>query len=160
MVRPFLLALLLALAAGPALAQARINEADIRGFVARQEAAWNAGDLGRYFEGFTPDARFTDQAYVGDKPPVPYGTSTLAQARAQARRAATRGRAREAGEVRRIEIAADGRSARVTSRVGSTVQDAGKVRRLCASRVQTLTLAAGRLRSAGQTDTYVKCRGG
>jgi len=158
--RRLALRLALLLVAGPALAQDRITEADIRAFVARQEQAWNAGDLDRYFAGFTPDARFTDQAYVGDKPPVPYGTSTLAQARAQARRAAARGRTREAGEVRRIEIAADGASARVTSRVGSAVAADGKVRRLCASRVQTLTLAAGRLRSAGQTDTYVRCRGG
>ena len=160
-----LLVLLLVLAAGPALAQPRITDAPItegavRAFVARQEQAWNAGDLDRYFAGFTPDARFTDQAYVGDKPPVPYGTSTLAQARAQARRAAARGHTREAGEVRRIEIAADGASARVTSRVGSAVTTAGKVRRLCASRVQTLVLARDRLRSTGQVDTYVNCRGG
>lgn len=153
------LALLLCLAAAPALAQgARITDADVHAFAARQEQAWNAGDLDRYFAGFTADARFTDQAYVGDKPPVPYGTSTLAQAKAQARRSAAR--SRERAEIRRIEIAADGRSARVTARVGSAVTSGGRARRLCASRVQTLTLAAGRLRSTGQTDTYVNCRGG
>lgn len=153
------LALLLCLAAAPALAQgARITDSDIHAFAARQEQAWNAGDLDRYFAGFTADARFTDQAYVGDKPPVPYGTSTLAQAKAQARRSAAR--SRERAEIRRIEIAADGRSARVTARVGSAVTSGGRARRLCASRVQTLTLAAGRLRSTGQTDTYVNCRGG
>ena len=92
------------LAAGPALAQApQITDGAVHAFVARQEAAWNAGDFDRYFAGFTPDARFTDQAYVGDKPPVPYGTSTLAQAQTQARRAAAR--SRERAEVRRIEIA-------------------------------------------------------
>ena len=153
--------LLLALVAGPAFAQVRITDApitdqDVRAFVARQERAWNAGDLARYFAGFTPDARFTDQAYVGDKPPVPYGTSTLAEARAQA--AKTRGRSREASEVMRVEIAADGRSAHVTSRVGSTVTTAGRVRHLCAGRVQTLVLAGGALRSRGQTDTYIRCR--
>jgi hypothetical protein len=156
--RPLALLLLAVLSAGPALGQAaRITEADVHAFAARQELAWNAGDLDRYFAGFTPDARFTDQAYVGDKPPVPYGTSTLAQAKAQAGR--TKVRSRERGEVRRIELAADGRSARVTSRVGSVVESDGKARRLCASRVQTLTLAGGALRSTGQTDTYVKCRG-
>jgi hypothetical protein len=146
--------------AGPttAQAQAAITETAVRAFVARQQAAWNADDRDRYFAGFTPEARFTDQAYVGDKPPVPYGTSTLAQARAQARR--MRGKAREAVEVTRIEIAADGRSARVLARVGSTVETEGRVRRLCASRVQTLVLADGRLRSTGKTDTFVKCRGG
>jgi hypothetical protein len=148
--------LLLALAATPAPAQGpRIAEPEVRAFVARQEQAWNAGELDRYFAGFTPDARFTDQAYVGDKPPVPYGTSTAAQARAQARR--TRGKSRERGEIRRIEIAADGRSATVTSRVGSSVETAGKARRLCASRVQTLVMSGARLRATSQTDTFVKC---
>lgn len=147
---------LLALLAGPAVAQApRITEAEIRAFAARQEQAWNAGDLERYFRGFTPDARFTDQAYVGDKPPVPYGASTVAQAREQAGR--TRGRSRERGEIRRIEIAADGRSAVVTSRVGSLVQTSGKPRRLCASRIQTLVASPAGLRASGQTDTFVKC---
>jgi hypothetical protein len=150
---------LAALVAAPALAQApRITEADVHAFAARQEQAWNAGDVERYFAGFTADARFTDQAYVGDKPPVPYGTSTVAEAKAQAKR--SKARSRERGEVRRIEIAADGRSAKVTSRVGSAVTADGRTRRLCASRVTTLSLASSRLRATGQTDTYVKCRGG
>ncbi|WP_397420028.1 nuclear transport factor 2 family protein [Phenylobacterium sp.] len=144
---------------GPALAQSPpITDADVRAFLARQEQAWNQGDLDRFFAAFTPDARFTDQAYVGDKPPVVYGVSTLAEARAQARR--TKARSLERGEVRRIDIAADGRIARITSRVGSTVTADGRTRRLCASRAQTLTLINGRLRSTGQTDTYVNCRGG
>jgi hypothetical protein len=46
----------------------------------------------------------------------------------------------------------------VTSRVGSAVTTAGRVRRLCASRIQTLVLAGGGLRSRGQTDTYIRCR--
>lgn len=152
------LALLLALIATPALAQGpRITEADVRAFVARQEAAWNDAAFDRYFAGFTPDARFTDQAYVGqDKAPVPYGTSTLAEARAQARKAAAR--SRERGEVLRIQIAPDGRTAKVTARVGSAVVAHGRTRRLCASRVLTLTLAGGQLRSTGQVDTYVNCR--
>jgi hypothetical protein len=151
--------LLAALVAAPAFAQApRITEADVHAFAARQEQAWNAGDLERYFAGFAPEARFTDQAYVGDKPPVPYGTSTVAEAKAQAKR--SKARSRERGEVRRIEIAADGRSAKVTSRVGSAVTAEGRTRRLCASRVTMLSLASGRLRATGQTDTYVKCRGG
>lgn len=151
-------ALLLALLAGPALAEPRITHAAARAFVARQEQAWNAGDFSRYFAAFTANATFTDQAYVGDKPPVPYGTSSLAEAHAQAGR--TRARSRELGQVMRIQIARDGRAARVVSRVGSTVTQDGRTRRLCASRVQTLVLAGGALRSRGQTDTYVRCRGG
>ena len=34
---------------------------------------------------FTPDARFTDQALGNDNKIVPYGVSTVAQARTQAR---------------------------------------------------------------------------
>jgi hypothetical protein len=149
------LALFLLLAT-PAAAQPRITDADARAFVARQEQLWNAGDRAGYFAAFTPDARFTDQAYVGEgKPPVPYGTSTLAEARAQSRKAAG-SKPHESGRVTRVAIAADGRSARVEASIFSTV----KTRRLCAARVQTLVLAAGRLRSTGQTDTYIRCRGG
>lgn len=150
------LILLLLLTATPALAAARISEPDARAFVARQEQAWNAGDLARYFAAFTPDARFTDQAYVGDKPPAPYGTSTLAQARAQARKSLVAGKPRETGQVVRVLIAPDGASARVEMGVVSVV----KARRLCATRVQTVVLAGGQLRSRGQTDTYIRCRGG
>lgn len=153
--RAFLL--LIALAATPALAQPAITDAQVRAFVARQEAAWNAGDLDRYFAGFTPRARFTDQAYVGDKPPVPYGTSTLAEARTQARKALARARSREAGRITRLRIGADGRSAQVVSNVASTVDSGGKVRHLCAYRGQALVLRGGRLLSNGQTDTFFKC---
>jgi hypothetical protein len=153
--RAFLLASVLF--AAPALAQPAITEAQVRAFVARQEAAWNAGELDRYFAGFTPQARFTDQAYVGDKPPASYGTSTVAQARAQARKALARATTREAGRVTRVRIAADGRSAQVVSYVTSTVDAGGKVRRLCAYRGQALVLGGGRLLSTGQTDTFFKC---
>jgi len=151
------LSLLIALLATPAQAQPAITDAQVRAFVTRQEAAWNAGDLDRYFAGFTPQARFTDQAYVGDKPPVPYGTSTLAQAQAQARKALARARSREAGQVTKIHIAANGRSAQVVSNVASTVDSGGKVRHLCAYRGQALVLSGGRLLSNGQTDTFFKC---
>jgi len=151
------LPLLFALLATPALAQPAITDAQVRAFVARQEAAWNAGDLDRYFAGFTPQARFTDQAYVGDKPPVPYGTSTLAEARTQARKALARTRRREAGRVTALRIGADGRSVQVVSNVASTVDSGGKVRHLCAYRGQALVLRGGRLLSNGQTDTFFKC---
>ncbi|RAK64404.1 hypothetical protein [Phenylobacterium kunshanense] len=147
------------LAAMPAAAQ--IREADVRAFVARQEAAWNASQLDRYFASFTADATFTDQAYVGDKPPVPYGASTLDQARANARKAfAGTPTPREAGRVLRVEMAPDGRSGRVVSVVGSTVWDQGRARRLCATRVQALIETNAGLRAVSRTDTYVKCRRG
>lgn len=155
-------ALLLAvtLAAGPAAAQDRVTEAEARAFVARQERLWNAGDLGAYFAGFTDDARFTDRAYVGDEPPVPYGTSTRAEAERLARRARARGRATETGRVLRVELAPDGASARVVLAVGSTVSDKGGPRRLCAARYVTLVRDEGGVRARERIDTYVKCRGG
>ena len=148
------LVVLAVLIATPAAAQSRITEADARAFVARQEQAWNAGKLDAYFAGFTPGATFTDQAYNGAKPPVPYGTSTLAEARAQARKAVARAPSREAARVFRIALAPDGRSAEVTTSVGIR----NGARRLCASRRQTLVLAGGALKSTGQTDTYIRCR--
>jgi hypothetical protein len=149
--RALVLALLIT---APAQAQTAITEAAVRAFVWRQEAAWNAGKLEAYFSAFTPDATFTDQAYNGAKPPVPYGTSTLSEARAQTRKAFARAPSREAARVFRIAIAADGRSAEVTTSVGIR----NGARRLCASRVQTLVLLSGVLRSKGQTDTYIRCR--
>lgn len=151
------LAAVLALLATPALGATALTDASVRAFVAGQQDAWNAGALDRYFAAFTPDARFTDQAYVGDKPPVPYGTSTLAQARAQSRKARAKGAAREAGRIVSVRIAADGRSAQVVSRIEATVQADGRARRLCASRGQALVLRGGRILSTGQTDTYFKC---
>jgi hypothetical protein len=148
---------LLALVATPALAQPAITDAQVRAFVSAQEKAWNAGQLDRFFAGFTAQARFTDQAYVGDKPPVPYGTSTLAEARTQARKALARSRSREAGRVTSVRIGSDGRSAQVVSNVASTVDTGGKVRHLCAYRGQALVLRGGRLLSNGQTDTFFKC---
>ena len=153
--RRLIIALLLIPA--PTLAQAQITDAQVRGFIARQEAAWNAGRLDTYFAAFAPEARFTDQAFVGDKPPVPYGTSTLAQARTQTARALTRSRRREAGEVTRIRIAPDGRSAQVVSKIEATIEQAGKIRRICAYRGQALIFRDGRLLSNGQTDTIFKC---
>lgn len=154
------LLLILPLAAGPALAQDRVTEAEVRAFVARQERLWNAGDLDAYFAGFTPDATFTDQAYVGAKPPVPYGTSNLAEAERLARRARTRGKPTETGRVLRVELDPRGASAKVVLAVGSTVPDEAGRRRLCAARYVTLVRAAGELRAREQVDTYVKCRGG
>ncbi len=149
------LAFALALCAGPALAQP-ITPAAVSAFVAERQRTWNARAFDAYFAGFTPDARFTDQAYVGDKPPVPYGTSTLAQAQRQVRRAAAR--SRETARISALTIAPDGRTAQVSLQVVSTLDDGGKTRTLCAARVMALTTAHGSLRAARQTDTIFRCR--
>ena len=145
------------LIASPAFTQGAITDAAARAFIARQERAWNSGDLAAYFAGYAPGATFTDQAYVGDKPPVPYGTSTLPQARAQVRKALTRSKASETAQIQRITPTADGRAVIVVARVASTLQTAGKTRRLCAVRRQTLISHQGRALSSGKTDTYYPC---
>jgi hypothetical protein len=152
--------LLVALAfAGPALgAPSRLSDAEVRGFVERQSRAWNAGDLAAYFATFSPAARFTDQALGNDNKIVPYGVSTLAQARAQSRRALAAGKVREAVTVEAITVAPDGRSARLSARAVSDITRAGVARRVCARRVETFELTPAGLRATGQTDTIVRCR--
>lgn len=157
--RRFLILALILLAA-PAFAETRITEAAARAFLAKQERAWNAGQLDAYFAGFAPGAHFTDQAYVGDKPPVPYGTSTLAEARTQAKAALAKGGSREAGRIVQVTIAPDGQSAQAALTVGSLVKTGSRTRRMCASRTVDLVLRGGVLKASDQTDTYVKCRGG
>jgi hypothetical protein len=142
--------LLLLIAAAPGL-----TEAQVRGFVVQQERAWNAGRFGAYFEAFGPGATFTDRAYVGDKPGVVYGTSTLAQARTQTRRSAAK--VTETAHLLAVEIAADGRSARVVTLERMTSTEKGRARQLCAVRSQRLTLSGSRVRSEGQTDTFLGC---
>ena len=145
------------IAAAPALAGG-VSDAEIRAFVARQERAWNAGALDAYFTGFTPDAVFTDQYRTPSGEVVPYGSSTLAQAQGQSRRFRAGASIVETSDIERITVAADGRTAQVISRVLSRIRSAKGLRVTCAERRQDLVLAAGRLRSKGQTDTFARCR--
>lgn len=139
-----------------AAAPARLTDADVRAFVARQERAWNTGDVAAWTGLFTPDARFTDQARSG-REMVAYGTSTLAQARTQAARFFSQSQVRESGQVQRIEIQPDGRAARVVTRKVSRITSGGRVRLSCADSVQTLVLSGGRILSRGRTDTLYRC---
>jgi hypothetical protein len=157
-VRPVVLALLIATPA--AAAPAQLTEPQVRAFVARQGQAWNAGDLAAYFATFTPDARFTDQALGNDNKIVPYGVSTVAQARAQTRKTLAKSKVRETSAVGAVSVAPDGRTARVTASTVSEIAAAGAVRRVCALRVVTVALTASGPRATGQTDTIVRCRAG
>ena len=136
----------------------RLTEAEVRAFVERQSKAWNAGDLGAYFALYTADARFTDQGRAKDGRVVPYGTSTLGEARAQTRRARAGSRVQEVTTIRAIQIAADGKSAQVAAAEASEIATGARTRRLCAERIQTIILTRAGPRSKGQTDTYVSCR--
>ena len=143
--------------ASPACARITPTDAAVSAFIARQERAWNSGDMTAYFAGYAPDATFTDQAYVGDKPPVAYGTSTLTQARKQARVALARSKASETVQIQRIMTNPDGRTVVVIARVASSLKNATRTRRLCAVRRQTLVSLHGRVISTGRTDTYYPC---
>lgn len=152
-------ALLLAAAivgAGPARAAA-LGEAQVRAFVAQQQRSWNAGDLDAYFAGFRPDARFTDQYRTPSGQVVPYGTSTLAQARAQSRKFRATSKIAERSEILRVSVGAGGRSAEVVSKVTSRIQGPKGVRTTCAERRQELVLEGPAVRSRGQTDTFSRC---
>ena len=153
--------LIAALCALPLLAQAapaHLSEAEVRSFLDRQSRAWNAGDLEGYFALFAPSARFTDQARARDGRIVPDGTSTVDQARAQAKRFFAGSKVVETTRVRRIAIAPDGRSAEVASDEVSQITGGGRPRRECAQRLQRLVLTPNGPRSEGQTDTLVRCR--
>ncbi len=153
------LAVAVALAASTGLAQAepRITDAAARDFLARQERLWNARDVSGFFATYAPGARIADQARTGDGKIVPYGESTVPEARTQARRFFARSRAQQTSQVLRIEIAPDGRSARTQVRQTSRIETGGRVRLVCGESAQTLTLAQGRILSQAQTDTVVRC---
>ena len=139
-------------------APARLTEPAVRAFVQRQEAAWNAKDARAWAAFFTPDARFVDQARGSDNSLVPNGTSTLAQATAQAQRFFAKSTFHETAEVRRLQLAPDGRTARVFGYETLRIDDPGKPSRtLCTETEQALALVEGRILSRGQTDTAVRC---
>lgn len=145
------------LAATPAWA-ASLTEAQVRAFVAQQERKWNAGELDAYFAAFRPEAVFTDQYRTPSGQVVPYGSSNLAKARTQSRKFRAQSTLTEKGEITKITLGADGRTAQVDSRVVSKIQTTKGQRVTCAERRQLLVLAAGQVRSKGQTDTFTRCK--
>jgi hypothetical protein len=155
--RTLLIAMAL-LATAAQAAPARLTDGEVRAFVARQSKAWNAADLGAFFGLFTPDATFRDQALASDNKVYPYGTSTLAQARARSRHAFEGHRVKETTTIRGVAIAADGGSAKVAADVVTVISGPQGVRRSCARREQVVTRTPAGLRSTGETDTVVRCR--
>jgi hypothetical protein len=141
--------------AGPASA-AGMSEADVRAFLARQEAAWNARRIDDYFAGFTQDAVFVDQ-HVTPKETITYGRSGLSQAKAAARRFLAEARSVEKSQVRSLRIAPSRTNARVLAWEVTTVTAKGRTRRICANTDQTLVLVGGKILSRGQTDSIVNC---
>jgi hypothetical protein len=137
---------------------ARLTEPSVRAFIDRQESAWNAQDLKAYFAGFAPDAVFVAQALSSENRIVPYGRSTLAQARRQTLRVAKASKLHEDGMIQSVKIAPDGKSAQVLAQVTARVGAGPTLRLSCLRRDQTLLIVAGRIQSKGQTETAVRCR--
>jgi len=157
--RPALAAALLLLACvGTAVAQGRLTEAGVRDLVARQERAWNAGDLDAWAATYAPGAVFTDQALGSNNRIVPYGASPLPDALAQARRTLKRSKVEESVRIRRVSISADGRGAAAMADVRTRIETKGAVRWSCAERLESMALVRGRLKAVRQTDTLVRCR--
>jgi ketosteroid isomerase-like protein len=152
------LLLALALPASGLAAEPRLTEASVRAFVAGQDAAWNARDARTFAAAFTPDAVFVAQARNSNGGITANGSSTLPQATAQARRFFARAKFHETPTVDRIEIAADGRSARVFGHEVTRIETKDRPgRAFCAETQQTVVLAKGRILSRGQIDTDVRC---
>ncbi|THD53334.1 hypothetical protein [Phenylobacterium sp.] len=146
--------------AAPALADPRLTEPQVRALAERQSHAWNAGDLAAYFATFTPAARFTDQALGNDNKIVPYGVSTLTQAREQSRKTLASGKVRETLTLGQVTLAADRRTAQLAADAVTEISGPGAPRRVCAKRTETFALTPAGLRATGQTDTIVRCRSG
>lgn len=147
-----------AIAGSADAAPPRLTEPAIRAFTQRQETAWNSRDVRAWSATYAPAAVFVDQARNSQGGITANGSSTLAEAAAQARRFFRRSKVRETSVVTRIEIAPDGRSARVFSRDTSRIETERRpARMLCAESLETLILDHGRILSAGQTDTAVRC---
>lgn len=152
--RSLIIGLLLTALASTAWASG-LNDASVRRFLADQERAWNERRLDAYFARFTPDAVFVDQT-ITPKETIVYGRSSLTEARGFARKALAKSTSTERGTVRRIAIAADGRSAKVTGYEVTTIIGGGKTRKVCAETEQTVVLKGGRILSRGQTDSILR----
>jgi len=158
MLRILLLVLALLTPIKAQAAETRLSEASARAFISRQEAAWNARDLRAFAATFTQDAVFIDQARNSNGGVTSNGSSTLAQATAQAARFFAKSRFQETGVVDSVAVAPDGRTANVAAQVTTRLETDGRpVRFLCAQRTQTLVLRGGRILSRGQTDTGIRC---
>lgn len=158
MIRPRALLLALALTVTAQAAEPRLTEASARAFVARQDAAWNARDARAFAATFTSDAVFIAEARNSNGGITANGSSTLAQATAQARRFFARAKFHETAVADRIEIAADGRSARIFGHEVTQMETKDRPRStLCAETLQTVVLVKGRILSKGQTETDVRC---
>jgi hypothetical protein len=150
---PLAVAMLLA---GPAGA-AGLDEAQVRALVAEQQRSWNAGGLEAWAATFRTDAAFTDQYLTPAGQLVPYGTSTLPQAKTQSRKFRATSKVSETGRIIRIALGPDRRSALVVSKVVSQIRGPKGARTTCAERRQDVILGGDGLRSRGQTDTFSRC---
>lgn len=154
--KPILKLLLAALAPFGALAapaHPKLDAAAIRAFAVAQNRAWNARDLDRFYALFDPRAQIVSIRKT------PEGTThrsvrSIAADRARAERffACTHAIIRETDRIEKIEIAPDGRHARVRVREETGMVQNGRPRMLHATTVQQLEWRNGRILSLGLTE--------
>lgn len=137
---------------------APIVDRDVRALVERQREAWSRGDLDAYFATFSGKAVFTDQARGSDNAIVPYGSSSMAEARRNARRAFLKGRIVERIVIKAVAISKDGSGAAVVADVHTRLEGPQGVRLSCAERLEAFVDTARGLKAVSQTDTLVRCR--
>ncbi|HEX4737517.1 MAG TPA: hypothetical protein VH331_08145 [Allosphingosinicella sp.] len=135
----------------------RLTERTVRAFVEHQERLWNRRDFADFFALTAPEAVFTTERRAPDGT-IRVERETVVQSRRSAEQAfAAISEFREKATIDRIEIAPDGRNARIVGHEEADVLRAGGRRRLCADTEQGLVLREGRILSLGQTDRVRSC---
>ena len=123
-----------------------LTPASIRAFIAGQNRAWNGRDFARFYATFAPRAQIVLIRTTADGK-VTRTVRSLAEDRRKAERffATTRAIIRETGVVKAIQIAPDGRHARVQVLEDTGIVENGKPRQLRAIVEEELEMRDGRV---------------
>jgi hypothetical protein len=150
-------ALALAAASARAAPPHRLTERAVRAFVARQEALWLRRDFAGFFALAAPEAVFTTERRGADGRVTSERRSVDESRRAAEHAFASIDMFRETAFVDRVDIAPDGRSARIFGHEEAEMVRAGTRRRLCADTEQAVIFRGGNILSLGQTDRVRSC---
>jgi hypothetical protein len=135
----------------------KLDEQTVRAFAESERNAWIAHDYESYYRHAAPEATYVSVRWNTD------GSITREQrSPGEARKAAELyftshpGKFSETDTIDRIEIAADGLSARIVGHAVARIEKPGKDDILRATTEEKLVLRGGRIYSMGQTDTAVR----
>jgi hypothetical protein len=135
----------------------RLDEHTVRAFAECERSAWIAHDYDSYYGLAAPEASYVSVRWNAD------GSITREKrSPGEARKAAEEyfrvhpGKFSETDTIDRVEIASDGRSAKIVGHAVATIEKPGKDDVLRAATEETIVLRHGRLYSLGQTDTAVR----